>query len=196
MADSISLIRKHVVSKIKKMETGQSDSAVRAELAKLRRGVGKKPGDDPTLWGVVFEGLPEQLLGRTSEPSNAEWAIYTALTLYALHQQGKSPKTDSMHSGGVTLGKAMRRLVAPMKDESRVKRRFDALATSGSLEELANHASGLIKLLGGNGIPLDYADFAEDLYWYQFSHLRGRVRLKWGRDFYRMEVIEKIDIEE
>ncbi len=60
----------------------------RAELAELRRGVGRQPGDLPALWGALLADMPEQLQGSNG-PSKAEWAVYTALTLFALHQQGK-----------------------------------------------------------------------------------------------------------
>ena len=56
----------------------------------LRRGIGKMPGDIPELWNILFDGLPEELMSKVGDPSYAEWSIYTALTLYALHQQGLS----------------------------------------------------------------------------------------------------------
>ena len=65
----------------------------RARLAELRRGVGHQPGDLPALWGSFLQELPKELWGRETaagecrEPSEAEWAVYLALTLYALHQQ-------------------------------------------------------------------------------------------------------------
>ena len=58
----------------------------RAELAELRRGVGRQPGDLPALWGALLADMPEQLQGSNG-PSKAEWAVYTALTLFALHQR-------------------------------------------------------------------------------------------------------------
>ena len=60
------------------------DNQRRAELAKLRRGVGRKPGELPELWGSFLRGMPESFQGR-SAPSAAEWAVYLALTLYAIH---------------------------------------------------------------------------------------------------------------
>ncbi|HBG23036.1 MAG TPA: hypothetical protein DDW83_07265, partial [Peptococcaceae bacterium] len=61
----------------------------RAMLAKLRRGIGKQPGELPELFEILFMDMPEELYGIGDEPSYAEWAIYTSLTLFALHQQGK-----------------------------------------------------------------------------------------------------------
>lgn len=86
----------------------------RARLAELRRGVGHQPGDLPALWGSFLQELPKELWGRETaagecrEPSEAEWAVYLALTLYALHQQGE--ENVSMNEKGCTLGRAVRLL--------------------------------------------------------------------------------------
>ena len=82
------------------------DNQRRAELAKLRRGVGHAPGDLPELWGSFLRGMPEDFQGR-SGPSHAEWAVYLALTLYAVHQQGND---QPMNRPGNTLGRAVRQL--------------------------------------------------------------------------------------
>ena len=79
----------------------------RAELAELRRGVGRQPGDLPALWGALLADMPEQLQGSNG-PSKAEWAVYKALTLFALHQQGEAGV--SMNQPGRTLGGAVRQL--------------------------------------------------------------------------------------
>ena len=77
------------------------------------------PGDLPQLWGMLFDQLPEDMLGRRGEPSRAEWAIYTAITLYALHQQGRDPQQASMHREGISLGKAAAMLVWEEGEEAR-----------------------------------------------------------------------------
>ena len=71
----------HYINSISEMGSGKGI------LAQLRRGAGKKPGELPELWGMIFEKVPDELLGK-NEVSYAEWAIYTALTLYAVHRQG------------------------------------------------------------------------------------------------------------
>ena len=130
----------------------------RAELAELRRGVGRQPGDLPALWGALLADMPEQLQGSNG-PSKAEWAVYTALTLFALHQQGEAGV--SMNQPGRTLGGAVRQLavssVAPGQDwtESSVLRRFNALATADSMPEVSYPLRGMIQLLRRDGIPLD-----------------------------------------
>ena len=77
------------------------------------------------------------------------------------------------------------KLIENEEDEKRIKRRFDAAATSDSLDEISHHLRGLIQLLKDKDITLDYPALTEDLYWFQFPEARDSVRLRWGRDFYR-----------
>lgn len=178
-------VGKFVTSRLHGLVASKNESAVRATLARLRRGVGKEPGAMPELWEVLFAAAPERLSGNEGYPSRGEWAVYTALTLYGLHQQGKDIKQKNMHRTGEGLGIAVRKLVKNEDEESRVKRRFDIAATSDTPEEFAHHVRGLIQLLKAADIPLDYAKLAQDLYQFQFVDSRDRVRLSWGRDFYR-----------
>lgn len=164
----------------------------RAMLAKLRRGIGKQPGELPELFEILFMDMPEELYGIGDEPSYAEWAIYTSLTLFALHQQGKDRpmsiggKIEGKNTGN-SLGAAVGTLVKQDKErEPAIKRRFDAVLTANEFTEFAYHARGLIQLLRGGDITLDYPRLAEDLYRYQFDENRNRIRLRWGEDYYRV----------
>ena len=161
------------------------DNQRRAELAKLRRGIGHAPGELPELWGSFLLGMPESFQG-CSAPSAAEWAVYLALTLYAMHQQGND---RPMNCPGNTLGRAVRQLAERNSagqdwTEASVLRRFNALATADSMPEVSHHLRGMIQLLRREGIPLDYPQLAEDLYQYQFVDGAPNVRLRWGRDLY------------
>ena len=167
------------------------DNQRRAELAKLRRGVGRAPGDLPELWGSFLRGMPESFQGR-SGPSHAEWAVYLALTLYALHQQGE--ENVSMNEKGCTLGRAVRLLAqnsaAAAQDwtESSVLRRFNALATADSMPEVSHYLRGMVQLFRGNEpkLKLDYPRLAVELYRFQLPDQAANVRLQWGRDLYQM----------
>ena len=153
----------------------------RARLAELRRGVGHQPGDLPALWGSFLQELPKELWGRETaagecrEPSEAEWAVYLALTLYALHQQGE--ENISMNEKGCTLGRAVRLLA-----------RFNALATADSMPEVSHYLRGMVQLFRGNEpkLKLDYPRLAVELYRFQLPDQAANVRLQWGRDLYQM----------
>ena len=183
------LIKKFVRAKIDGLLENSSWS--RAALARLRRGIGKEPGELPELFEYFLEGMTEELYGRGDEASYPERAIYTALTLFALHQQGKEqPMNMGWNVGskdkGNSLGAAVGLLVNRDKDrEPAFKRRFDAVITADVFTELAHHARGMIQLLKAEDITLDYPCLADDLFWYQFDELRNRVRLRWGEDYYR-----------
>lgn len=159
---------------------------VRAQLATLRRGVGRKPGDMPDLWGLLFADMPEEMMSRTAEPTAAEWAAYTVLTLYATHQQGTEINRQNMHTGqdAGRLGKAVARLVKNADDRERIARRFNAFATASDMTEAAHHLRGLIQLLRAEEIPLNYIRLAGDLYRFQNPEYAPDVRLSWGQDFY------------
>ncbi len=158
----------------------------KAALAHLRRGVGRIPGDLPELWGMFLDGMPEELKSQNGKPTSAEWAIYLALTLYALHQQGHVLPGDDMNQQGVELGQAARRLVSPGEDpaDSSIQKRLNALATAPQMREIAQHLRGMIQLLRAAGIPLGYTQLAKDLFYLQFQDSASRVRLRWGQDFY------------
>lgn len=187
----IDFIREFTRGKIDLLLEGNPWS--RGMLAKLRRGIGKEPGELPELFEVFLGGMPERLYGKGSEPSYSEWAIYTALTLFALHQQGKGwdhPMSVGWNfendDEGNSLGRATGLLVRRSRErEPAIKRRFDAVVTAIEFTEFAYHARGMIQLLKREDIPLNYPRLAEDLFWYQFEGHRNRVRLRWGEDYYR-----------
>lgn len=181
------LVWQQVSKQLQHLLNHSNPAAVKAELAVMRRGVGQKPGDDPNLWGMLFQTLPEELEnGRSAEPSRPEWAIYTALTLYALHQQGRDLTRENMNDPERSLGKSVAQLAIRTPDGlDAIRRRFNVMATSSDMEELTWHLRGVIQLLKKESIPLDYAGLAKNLYAYQAIERRASVRLQWGRDFFK-----------
>ena len=159
----------------------------KAALANLRRGVGRVPGDLPELWGEFLLDFPQELESKTGTPTRAEWAVSLALTLYALHQQGRDVRREPMHREDQSLGRAVRRLVKPGEDpqDAAVLRRFQALTSAASMREVSQHLRGIIQILRSEGIALDYVRLAADLYDLQFPEASQRVRLRWGQDYYR-----------
>lgn len=197
-------IKKFVYGKLKRLQV-LSENQCRAELAQLRRGVGHAPGELPELWGSFLAEMPAELQGIKTA-SHAEWAIYLALTYYALHQQGNEA---NMNREGNGLGGAVRELAernTSVQDweSSSVLRRFNALATAGDIYEISHHLRGLVQLLRsakGGGIPLDYPLLAAELYGLQcdqpeFSHISADIKLRWGQDLYRNKNKETSETEE
>lgn len=156
-------------------------SAQVAALARLRRGLGKAPGE---VLDILEYTTSRELVGQggSDDPSFAEIAAHQAITLFAMHQQSlRRP----MHQRGPSLGAALRRLVGrDLKPEHPVVRRFTMLGTAQDFDEVAHHLRGLVQLLRTQDIPLDYGLLAADLLRWQHLRARAGVRLRWGRDFY------------
>ena len=187
MAVKKSDVESYTKRRIEHLINTTNDGMRKAALANLRRGVGKKPGELPELWGEFLADMPEDMFGK-SEPSAAEYAVYTALTLFALHQQGHELPSDAMHHDGVSLGQAAARLIVGEADAEsafdHVRRRFNMTALSTDIDEFAHHLRGLVQLLRAKAVPLDYARLAGEIYLYQNIDLRSDIRLNWGRDLY------------
>lgn len=170
----------------------------RAILATLRKGAGKEIGEVSNATAVILDGFPEEMMSYSFEASYVENAVYIALTLYAVHQQGRDPKGESMHKYGISLGKAVRMMIPPNEKpaNSSIAKRFFRVCSAGNIAEVSEHLRGLVRLLKSNGIPLDYVQLAKELYWLQFPDIAPKIKLKWGEDFYRTSNIERKEEEE
>lgn len=157
-----------------------------ADLARLRRGVGRRAGEDFELTGLALSGpsidLVEPSRWLPDEPQPEEHAVFAAVTLFALHQQSR--RDASMHYLGYSMGRSARLLSRQLQQES-VRRRFTALGTATDWDESIHHARGLIQQLRQHTLPLDYGRFARDLFNLRIGNGEG-VRMRWGRDFYRL----------
>lgn len=189
MDDKKSMVKNYARRRIEYLESETNRSLVRADLANLRRGIGKKPGELPELWELLFREFPEELMSSNAEPTWAEWAVSGALTLYALHMQGAG---QTAHKEGQRLGIAIGRLTKNDADRLKaVQRRFNAFATSKSMPECMHHLRGLVQLLHSEDIPMDYVELAGDLYDFQTPDGAAKIRLRWGQDFYRNTILKE-----
>jgi len=156
----------------------------RASLAQLRRGVGRDVGAVPEILELTVN--PDAPPAWSDAPTRDEIAVHTAMTLYAVHQQSQ---LLPMHASRVSFGSALGAIrYVDGKENAGVVRRFQAMGTASSLEELVHHARSLITMLRSANRGFDYGQFAEDLVMFQKPGRADRVRLKWGRDFYRAAV--------
>ena len=173
----------------------------RAILALLRRGIGRTPGEVPELWNILFDGIPDGFMGKDGSISHECWAIYIALTCYALHQQGNSQNVNKF---GYKIGSAVRDLAerkANGRDwrESPVLPRFNAIVSANSIYAIDQHLRSLISILksvSGEPIMFDYGYLAADLYDFQcdtpgLEHISYDTRFQWGKDLYRNRKVEE-----
>lgn len=163
-----------------------------APLARLRRAATAAPGSDPDVWAYTVQPLADSpraaaLLGRSDLPSAYERAAHVAVTLYAVHQQGRAAAMHRAEGGSVgravsALQRAHRRAGG---DGTAILRRFSALATASSWSETVHHLRSLVTQLRAESIPLDYGRLADDLARLADPRRSKDVRLAWGRDLYR-----------
>ncbi|MFI9388582.1 type I-E CRISPR-associated protein Cse2/CasB [Kutzneria sp. NPDC052558] len=159
-----------------------------AGLARLRRAAGKRPGEITDIFEhtTAAEFTPRSEDRASDEPTAQETAAHIALTLYATHQQSQS---ERMHQLGPGMGKALRQLLPDGLPEEKihpVQRRFQALGGVDDVHALAVQLRGLVQLLRAQHICLDYAQLTDELIRWQSDPLGpSKVRLRWGRDFYR-----------
>lgn len=163
----------------------------KAMFASLRKGAGRIPGESPELFGVLLTDMPEEFLSESGTPTKEEWACYTALTLYAMHQQGNNPKIWCANTKkSMSIGAALAKYAALAADGNAYKRmalKLQALSSSKDMAEFSWHLKSIINLLKTRGVQLNYADFAGDIFLYQIEERRSGLFLKWGQDFYRRE---------
>ena len=156
-----------------------NESRARGELAALRRGASRSPGELPEIWELTRVEVPES---AGDAPTWEELAVHTAMTLYAVHQQSR---TEHMFSPGVGLGSAARRLIgSPDEENPSARARFNALVTSTTVAELRHHLRGFVSLLRARGFALDHAMLADDVLRFQQPGGARSVRLNWARQYY------------
>jgi CRISPR system Cascade subunit CasB len=155
------------------------DPAAVAALARLRRGVGKGPGEVIDL--LEFTTVPWFVDGDAA--GDDEWAVHVALTLFAVHQQSRG---ERMHQRGRGLGQALRSLHSGDQKSlpDPLLRRFRMLGTADDFPEFTHHLRGVVQLLRTGGAPLDYGVLTDELVAWQRDD-RSRVQLTWGRQFHR-----------
>lgn len=148
------------------------------QLAALRRGLGREPGTVATMWPYYARLRPD---GAVTGVLHAE---HLALVLFALHQQSQS---TLVHRPGQSLGRAALRLRSSgsFSDEA-VDRRFTALATSTSVDELGWHLRSLVSQIRAVTplIGLDYTRLLQDLVAYADPAGQGPVRRRWGAAYF------------
>ncbi|MCB9440930.1 MAG: type I-E CRISPR-associated protein Cse2/CasB [Mycolicibacterium sp.] len=193
-------LNKAVTKRVRELQRKAIDETTRyadvpARLARLRRGINAEPGSVPEIWSDTIGALPEDLWGRGDNPSRYEQAAHTAITLFSLHLQSARA---AVHRPGISLGSAARQLASARtgvrgQHDPAIFKRFQALATASSREELNHHLRSLITLMRGEGVQLDYGLLAADLAGMQTPRQADRIRLRWGRDYHRVSQDDEQD---
>ena len=171
----------------------ENEYLARPQLSKLKQGAGRSPGDIPEISGMILRGIPAGFIGEDGYASKEEWACYTALTLFALHQHGHNIKNNCMSTKNyASIGTAANRL--KRMDENlgeRILKYIQSAITANDISGVVTYIRPLIQMFQKKDIPLNYRTFAEDLYTLQFPDGRTKIGLKWSQDLYRYNKEDK-----
>ena len=156
-------------------------------LANLRNSVGQPLSETISSWSFLYERFPKEWIENSNKISNEETVVLTILQLYAIHQQAItsnvhiSSKANSYQNIGNSLG-----FLRKGENTLAIDRRFNAMVTSHSFEELIHHLRQLIKLYKSKEkekSKIDYSRLAQDLFWFRCGS-KEWVRLSWARAYY------------
>jgi CRISPR system Cascade subunit CasB len=178
------------------------DGTAKANLAKLRRGLGGKIEHSPETWKFIYTGFDrnfEQF--NRFEQRRIEDAVFTALCLFAMHAQGGKKAYEKTISFAKAAGmmKSESKTKGKEEKEEGMNRRFAAMVSTGNLQRITYHAKDITKLLKTENRGFNYAEFAADLYSLQSENqnVRSGILRKWGKDYWgREKKAEKNDVKQ
>lgn len=185
------------------------ESAARARLAALRRGLGKQPGEVPEVLPVLIPLLGDRPL--LPHERNVAFLVGPLFASYPRPYREKALPEDRRNLGGSLWvlqhspnrddeldGSATIEQTPASEDDvgrsglTPIERRFIALLDS-PYDDLAEQLRGIVKLLAGKDIPIDWARLTRDLLGWE--HPNRVVQLKWAESFWREERIERTQSE-
>ncbi|WDF83245.1 type I-E CRISPR-associated protein Cse2/CasB [Lacticaseibacillus pabuli] len=146
------------------------------------------------VWPVLMAHLDDRDLSKNGQPTPAEIAVFTAVRLYAIHQQ-KNDDDDNAYASrwnkekpGMTLFGVLAQMRRDPDKQVALDRRVAPLLATTNITSLINSLTHLVDMVKANNrkFKIDYAELANQLYWFQQSYEQAnRVRLQWGQDYYR-----------
>ncbi|MFI0990482.1 type I-E CRISPR-associated protein Cse2/CasB [Streptomyces exfoliatus] len=162
-----------------------------AALARLRRGAGRDAGQVPDLWNLI-DTAPLHEVRRDGRPLSerelvrADDAVHVALTLWAVHQQGRGSGMHQTHRRERPrgLGAAVHRLMKPDEIDEPLRKRLVRAGSAPNLTVLAQRLRDIVTLLRRTEAALDYGLLAGQLYQWQWPGGADTVRTEWGSSFH------------
>jgi CRISPR system Cascade subunit CasB len=150
-----------------------------AALARLRRALGKEPGEANEAHRYVARFVPER---------GDDWrerCLYLIAALYAAHPPARSGE-GLQQPEDENFGRSCARLVEQDRDRREsVERRFVALLAADE-EEIAQRLRQMVQLLAAakSPVPVNYSRLLSDLtFWQANEH---RARRHWAQAFWRV----------
>lgn len=163
-------------------------------LAAARHAASMNSSQAQPVWPIIMEELDAPMLSYNDELTYAERATYTAIRLYAIHQQGNENivyASSFSKDDGPVEGKNLFSALANLKQNEAIQvaldRRVTALLSTTNINSTINALTHLTAILKSaqKTQKIDYARLADDLLVYQLSYEQAnQVRLNWGRQYY------------
>ena len=186
-----------------KLDSTRDASSTKALLANMRNSADKDISNNVDTLAYVFSNLSYGEDDRYVELSYMEQAIFTAIQMYAIHQQsnvesvlkfGNEDENESREKKKKYKANIGDALATLRSDESEsIDKRFNAMITATNFNKLSYHLRQMIKILKSKSdAKVDYAKLAEDLYWFMMGR-KEEVRLSWARSYYKYRKNEEME---
>lgn len=186
-----------------KLDSTRDASSTKALLANMRNSADKDISNNVDALAYVFSNLSYGEDDRGGELSYMEQAIFTAIQMYAIHQQsnvesvlkfGNDDENESEEKKNKYKANIGDALATLRSDESEsIDKRFNAMITATNFNKLSYHLRQMIKILKSKSdAKVDYAKLAEDLYWFMIGR-KEEVRLSWARSYYKYRKNEEME---
>ena len=186
-----------------KLDSTRDASSTKALLANMRNSADKDISNNVDALAYVFSNLSYGEDDRYGELSYMEQAIFTAIQMYAIHQQsnvesvlkfGNDDENESIEKKNKYKANIGDALATLRSDESEsIDKRFNAMITATNFNKLSYHLRQMIKILKSKSdAKVDYAKLAEDLYWFMIGR-KEEVRLSWARSYYKYRKNEEME---
>lgn len=170
----------------------------KASLASLREAETIDSRRAHDVWPILFSEMDERYLSKdVGKPTSAENAIYTSLRCYSIYQQGIDHNVyASKGTEGLALFVALAKLRNNEEIRNALDRRVQNLFSNRNILSVIKSVTQLVRILKSNdrNLLIDYADLAQDLYYFQNSFESSkRVFLKWGQQYYSRQSEKEAD---
>ncbi|WEV36924.1 type I-E CRISPR-associated protein Cse2/CasB [Lactobacillus sp. ESL0677] len=126
----------------------------KAALASLRSAATITSQRAQSVWPLLMKYLPEQFLSKNGEPTIGEIAVFAAIRLYAIQQQGKdelvcgdSTKKEIVEVNSISLCTAINRLKANKEIKVLLDQRIRLTSTTDNINSVTNCLTRLVKIL-------------------------------------------------
>lgn len=168
----------------------------RAILASLR---GATTLDSPRaqqVWPLMLGNLERNQLSRTGVPTATETAVYAALRLCAIQQQGRDApvydleKTDDQPDDATNMNffTKLAKMRSNPDNQDALDRRFQTLTAATNVDGAMHSLVSFVNIMKSSDktVTIDYPRLAQDLYRFQMSfESANQVKLTWGQAYYQ-----------